>query len=332
MEYKTVPLDQLRSRESQVRQDFDKEFIEELARSVKREGILVPIIARAVEDGYEIVAGEQRWRAAKIAKLREVPVAVIEADDRRVLEVAMLENVKRKDLQGWEREDALAAMWNTKAYRSFDDLGKVLDVRGEHIRDILKARDLRHEEDLPKGSATRMITTVAPLDTRSRKAILEAQESGEIEKDVHKVTRMVSSLKKAPEEARTRIVQAVAKKDLDMEDVDTLASVAETPDEVEQLVEAKKTLADREYHAVVSYVKQEKEGGRKPVLKTIIKGEITVWNTYLNTLENARTEILLLSPSKCRGWDNEHRVRLKKALSDIDDHVHEMMDALEGGA
>src|SRR2546422_3283690 len=110
MEYKTVPLVQVRTRESQVRQEFDQEFINELAQSIKRDGILVPIIVRAAGRGYEIVAGEQRWRAAKIAKLSEIPVALMEADDRRVLEVAMVENLKRKDLQGWEKEDAIAAM------------------------------------------------------------------------------------------------------------------------------------------------------------------------------------------------------------------------------
>ena len=330
VEYKAVPLERLRSRESQVRQEFDEDFIEELARSVKREGILVPIIVRATRNGYEIVAGEQRWRAAKIAKLKEVPVAIIEADDKRVLEVALVENVKRKDLHGWEREDAIAAMWTTKAY-SYEDLGRVLDVKGEHVKEILRARELRRTENLPKGSATRMITTVAPLDRASRKAILEAQEAGEIEKDVHKVTKMVSSLKKVPETARPRIVEAVAKKQFAMDDVDALPGVAETAEEVEQLVEAKKTLPAREYRAVVSYVKQEKEGGRKPVLKKVITGDVTIWNTYLNTLETARDEIMLLSPSKCRGWDVEHRVRLQKALAQIDRHVHEMLDELGKG-
>ena len=331
MEYKVVPLDQLHSRASQVRQEFDQEFIEELAHSVKREGVLVPIIVRTVRKGYEIVAGEQRWRAAKIAKLKEVPVAIMEADDRRVLEVALLENVKRKDLHGWEREDAIAALWETKAYGSLSDLGKVLDVQGDHVKEILRARELRRAEHLPKGSSTRMITTVAPLDRASRKAILEAQEQGDIEKDVHNVTKLVSSLRKIPEGARPRIVEAVAKKQLDLDDVDSMPGVAETEDDVEQLVEAKRTLPEREYHSVVSYVKQERAGGRKPVLKTIISGDVTIWNTYLNTLEAARDEILLLSPSKCRGWDVEHRVRLQKALNQIDRHVQEMLIELGKG-
>jgi len=199
------------------------------------------------------------------------------------------------------------------------------------VKEILRAGELRRTENLPRGSSTRMITTVAPLDRATRKAILEAQEAGEIEKDVHNVTKMVSSLRKVSEGARPRIVEAVAKKQFRMDDVDLLPGVAETREEVEQLVEARKSLPEREYNAVLSYVKQEKAGGRKPVLKTVISGEITVWNTYLNTLESARDEILLLSPSKCRGWDVAHRARLQKALSQIDQHVHDMLNELGKG-
>ncbi len=332
MEYKTVPVEQLKSRESQVRKEFDQEFMDELARSVKREGVLVPIIVRAVRNGYEIVAGEQRWRAAKVAKLKEVPVAVMEADDRRVLEVAMLENVKRKDLQGWEREDAITAMWESGAYKTHDDLGRVLDVKGNHVRDILLARKLRRDEKLPLGSSTRMITTIATLDKDSRKAILEAQETGDLAKDVHKTTKIVASLKKAPQAARTKLVEAIVKSDVRLEEADEMAEIAETEKEVEQLVEARRSLPERDYKAVVSYVKQEKAGGRKPVIKTVVQGDMKIWNAYLNTVEGVRDELKLLSPSKCRGWDVDHRNRLKSALVEIDHYVNDMLKALsEGG-
>ncbi len=332
MEYKTLPIGQVKSRESQVRREFDQEFIDELARSVEREGVLVPIIVRAVRSGYEIVAGEQRWRAAKVAKLKEVPVAVMEADDRRVLEVALLENVKRKDLQGWEREAAIAAMWEGGAYETYDDLGHVLDVRGTHVRDILDAHKLRRDESLPSGSSTRMITTTASIDEKSRKAILEAQETGTLAKDVHKTTKIVGSLRKAPEEARLKLVEALAKSDVRLEEVGELAEIVETEEEVEQLVEAKRSLSDRDYRAVVSYVKQEKAGGRKPVIKTVVQGDVKIWNAYLNTVEGVRDELQLLSPSKYAGWDVDHRHRLKSALVEIDHYVNEMLQALSGGS
>ncbi len=332
VEYKTVAVDLLKSRESQVRKEFDQEFIDELSRSVKREGVLVPIIVRPIRNGYEIIAGEQRWRAAKVAKLKEVPVAVMEADDRRVLEVALLENVKRKDLQGWEREDAIAAMWDSGAYKKHDDLGRVLDVSGNTVRDILAARKLRREEGLPQGSSTRMITTLKTLDKGSRKAILEAQERGDLAKDVHDTDKIVASLKKAPEAARPKLVEALAKSQIRQEDADEMAEVAESEEEVEQLVDAKRSLPERDYKAVISYVRQEKAGGRRPVIKTVVQGDVKTWNAYLNTVEGVRDELMLLSPSKCRGWDVDHRRRLNSSLLKIDHHVHELLRELsEGG-
>ena len=332
VEYKSEPIEQLRSRESQVRKEFDQEFLDELSRSVKREGVLVPIIVRPVRNGYEIVAGEQRWRAAKAARLKNVPVAIMEADDRRVLEVALLENIKRKDLQGWEREDAIAEMWENGAYSTHDELGRVLDVKGNQVENILLAHKLRRAEKLPLGSSTRMITTTATLDKESRRAILEAQERGDLAKDVHRTTKMVASLKKAPEAARTKLVDALAKSEVRLDEADEMAEIAETNEEVQQLVDAKRSLPERDYKAVISYVKQEKAGGRKPAIKTVVEGDVKIWNTYLNTVENVRNELFLLSPSKCRGWDVEHRERLNAALLKIDHHVHEMLRALsEGG-
>lgn len=331
MEYKTVPMNHVISRETQVRQEFDEDFLNELTHSIKREGVLVPIIVRSVNGRYEIVAGEQRWRAAKQAGLKEIPVAVMQADDRRVLEVALLENVKRKDLEGWEREDAISAMWESGAYKTHDDLARVLDVKGPHIRDILNAHKIRRDEKLPLGSSTRMITTIATLDKESRKAILDAQEDGSLPKDVHRTTKIAASLKKAPAAARPKIVEAMAKSNVGLEDAAEMAEVAETPVEVEQLMEAKRSLPERDYKAVISYVKQEKAGGRKPVLKTVVQGDVKIWNMYLNTVEGIREEFRVLTPRKCRGWDVSHRTRLSTLLSEIDEHVHSMMDAVAGG-
>src|SRR2546430_15078613 len=82
-QYQMVPINRLYARSSQVRQEFDEEFIDELATSIKREGVIVPLIVREKKDGFEIIAGEQRWRAAKKAGLKEIPVAGDYADQRK---------------------------------------------------------------------------------------------------------------------------------------------------------------------------------------------------------------------------------------------------------
>ena len=90
----------------QPRKNFDKEALQELADSIKQFGIIQPIVVQKKDDYYEIIAGERRWRAAKLAKLKEVPVIINEYSDREVMEIALIENIQRKDLN--PIEEALA--------------------------------------------------------------------------------------------------------------------------------------------------------------------------------------------------------------------------------
>ncbi len=330
MDYRPLSIDSVYPRERQVRQVFDDEFIDELAASIRKEGILVPIIVRGMGDGYEIVAGEQRWRAAKKIGLSEVPVSIIDADEKRSTELAFLENVKRKDLAGWEREDAIAAMWASGRYGALAELAEVLDVRTKHLENVLAARDLRREEDLPNGASTRMITAISSLDAATRRTILAAQEKGDLPKDIHETTRLVSHIRKAPEMARPKLVEAYASRDLPMEAVEKVAEVVNDDVEVEQLVEAKRSLPPNEFSSVVSYVKGQKEKGKTPVIKTVIKGDVHIWNSYLNSVESIRDELATLKESKCAGWPVEERNRLMNALNDIEVQVQSMLRALGG--
>ena len=90
----------------QPRKNFDKEALEELADSIKQYGLIQPIVVQKKDDYYEIIAGERRWRAAKIAKLKEVPVIIKEYTPQEVMEIALIENIQRKDLN--PIEEALA--------------------------------------------------------------------------------------------------------------------------------------------------------------------------------------------------------------------------------
>jgi ParB family chromosome partitioning protein len=82
----------------QPRKSFSEESIRELADSLKEQGVLTPLLVRRIGDGFELIAGERRWRAAQAAGLAEVPVIVREADDRKTLELALIENLQREDL------------------------------------------------------------------------------------------------------------------------------------------------------------------------------------------------------------------------------------------
>ena len=101
-----LKLSDIEPNREQPRKNFDKEALQELADSIKQFGIIQPIVVQKKDDYYEIIAGERRWRAAKLAKLKEVPVIIKEYSDREVMEIALIENIQRKDLN--PIEEALA--------------------------------------------------------------------------------------------------------------------------------------------------------------------------------------------------------------------------------
>lgn len=106
-----VPVESVRPCPSQPRKDFDREPLEELAASIEASGILQPLVTRKAEDGLlELIAGERRWRAAQIAGLEAVPVIVREATDAQVLELALIENLQREDLNPIEEAQGYALM------------------------------------------------------------------------------------------------------------------------------------------------------------------------------------------------------------------------------
>lgn len=95
----TLPIAKVEPRSEQPREYFDQEALEALADSIRQYGLIQPITVRKLDSGYyQIIAGERRWRASRLAGLTEVPVRVIEADDRRTAELALVENLQREDL------------------------------------------------------------------------------------------------------------------------------------------------------------------------------------------------------------------------------------------
>jgi len=98
-----VPVSRLEPRQGQPRKVFDEVSLQELADSIAEHGVLQPLTVRPLSDGYyQIIAGERRWRAARLAGLERVPVRIITADDRMTAELALIENLQREDLNPLE--------------------------------------------------------------------------------------------------------------------------------------------------------------------------------------------------------------------------------------
>ena len=103
---KEIPVNDMAPNRNQPRQRFDAEKMEQLAESISKHGVVQPIAVRRIDRGYEIVAGERRWRAARMAGLKTVPAIVMELDERQAMEIALVENLQREDLNPIEEAEA----------------------------------------------------------------------------------------------------------------------------------------------------------------------------------------------------------------------------------
>ena len=107
---RTVPVERVRPSPFQPRRDFDPAALEELAASIRAQGVVQPVVVRPAGEGYELVAGERRWRAAQMAGLTEIPAVVREVDDRTAAALALIENIQRQDLNPIEEARGLARL------------------------------------------------------------------------------------------------------------------------------------------------------------------------------------------------------------------------------
>ena len=97
--YQLLPIHKVEPNPNQPRRDFDPEELQSLADSIATHGVVQPLTVRELDSGYyQIIAGERRWRAARLAELREIPAVIIKADDKKVMELALIENLQRQDL------------------------------------------------------------------------------------------------------------------------------------------------------------------------------------------------------------------------------------------
>ena len=111
--YQLLPLHKVEPNPHQPRQDFDPEELENLAASITEHGVVQPLTVRETGSGYyQIIAGERRWRAARIAGLSEIPAVIIEADDRKTMELALIENLQRQDLNPVEEAQGYQVLMN----------------------------------------------------------------------------------------------------------------------------------------------------------------------------------------------------------------------------
>ncbi|VTZ52563.1 Chromosome-partitioning protein ParB [Methylocella tundrae] len=214
---KKVPIEFLRPNPRNPRKCFDEAELDDLAASVKEKGIIQPILARpapGLVDAYEIIAGERRWRAAQRAGLHEAPIIVVEADDQQALELAIIENVQRSDLNALEEAsgyDRLSAEFNY----SQGDLAKVIGKSRSHVANTLRLLKLPEKckrllgEGLITAGHARALLGVADPDALAERIVAQGLSVRDVERIVQEAGDAERPAPRKPKEkdANTRSLE-----------------------------------------------------------------------------------------------------------------------------
>ena len=178
-----LPISQVESCSSQPRKQFDPEALSDLADSIRQHGIIQPLTVRKLQSGYyQIIAGERRWRAARMAGLTQIPAVVIEADDRRAMELAMIENLQREDLNPMEEAEGyrvLMEQYNLTQEETAERVGKSRSAVANALR-LLNLVDgvrvLVEKGELSAGHAR----TLLALPNSMQEAAAQAVKKGDL--------------------------------------------------------------------------------------------------------------------------------------------------------
>ena len=175
-----LPIAQVEAYRKQPRKQFDEASLQDLADSIRRHGILQPLTVRKLSSGYyQIIAGERRWRAARMAGLSEVPVLIIEADDRKAMELAMIENLQREDLNPIEEAEGYKALMEDYGLTQEEAAERVGKSRS-NVANVLRllnlsapVRALLAKGVLSAGHARALLPLKAAAQEKAAKAVAE---------------------------------------------------------------------------------------------------------------------------------------------------------------
>lgn len=177
----SLPISQVERCSSQPRKSFDEASLTELADSIREHGIIQPLTVRKLSSGYyQIIAGERRWRAARIAGLKEVPAVVIEADDQKASELALVENLQREDLNPMEEAAGFQALIQTY-HMTQEEAAKRVGKSRSAVTNALRLLGLNptvrkqvESGQLSAGHARALLPLAAPAQVRTAATVIES--------------------------------------------------------------------------------------------------------------------------------------------------------------
>ena len=209
-----LPISQVESCSGQPRKHFDEESLQELADSITEHGIIQPLTVRKLASGYyQIIAGERRWRAARLAGLQEVPVIVMEADDRKAAELAMIENLQREDLNPMEEAagfQSLIENYHMTQEEAAQQVGKSRSAVTNALRLLgltPAVRKLVEENKVSAGHARALVPLSPSLQESAANAILTG---GLSVRQTEALVKRLSAEKKEPKKNQADAVDYLA--------------------------------------------------------------------------------------------------------------------------
>ncbi len=173
--YKLIDIKKIYANENQPRKVFNDEKIEELSTSIKENGLIQPIVVRKTKEGYQIIAGERRFRACKLADMTKVPCIIKEYDDKQVETLAVIENIQREDLSPLEEAKAYKSLLDTYQY-SQQELAKVVGKKQSTIANKLRLLKLSNgvKDALDNRTITeRHARAMVGLDQEKQETVLK---------------------------------------------------------------------------------------------------------------------------------------------------------------
>jgi ParB family transcriptional regulator, chromosome partitioning protein len=212
---KRVPIEFLHRNPNNPRTIFNEDDLQELTDSIREKGIIQPILVRTMPgkaDAYEIIAGERRWRAAQRAELHDVPIVTIEADDKQALEIAIIENVQRANLNALEEALGYERLGAEFGY-SQEDLAKVIGKSRPHVANTLRllrlpehARSLLANGQITAGHARALLTSTDP-DKLAQKVVEKGMSVRDVERAVQREDQDDTKPRRANKDADTRALE-----------------------------------------------------------------------------------------------------------------------------
>ena len=176
---KSLPIDILQPGKYQPRKDMSPEALEELSDSIKAQGVIQPVVVRAIDDNkFEIIAGERRWRAAQIAKLEEIPCLVKNVQDEAAVAIALIENIQREDLNAMEEAIALDRLL-TEFELTHQEVADAVGKSRTTVSNLLRLNNLNEEVktllehgDLEMGHARALLALENDIQTNTARAVV----------------------------------------------------------------------------------------------------------------------------------------------------------------